>query len=188
MEPRDPDLQDSRFVETVDVPREVARLRRQFADQVESLDETAWNTASWCTDWRVRDVLAHLVRGAEMTPLSLTRVLVRGGLRPDRAVSNAAKQLGDVPVAELADRLRTAADGGSRPPDSPRRWAWVMSSCIALTPSGLSATMSMRRQATRPLYWTPFGGEVECSYMPHLSRVAAWWRQISIGPKEVDQR
>ena len=42
----------------------------QFADQVESLDETAWNAASWCSGWRVRDVLAHLVRGAEMTPLS----------------------------------------------------------------------------------------------------------------------
>jgi uncharacterized protein (TIGR03083 family) len=119
MEPRDPRFARLTVVKTVDVPREVARLRRQFADQVESLDETAWNTASWCTDWRVRDVLAHLVRGAEMTPLSLTRVLLRGGLRPDRAVSNAAKQLGDVPVAELADRLRTAADGGFRPPGFP---------------------------------------------------------------------
>jgi uncharacterized protein (TIGR03083 family) len=119
MEPCDPRFARLTAVGTVDVPKEVARLRRQFADQVESLDETAWNTASWCPDWRVRDVLAHLVRGAEMTPLSLTRVLLRGGLRPDRAVSNAAKQLADVPVAELADRLRTAADGGFRLPGFP---------------------------------------------------------------------
>jgi len=84
-------------VETVEVRQEVARLRRQFADRIEMLDETAWNSASWCTGWRVRDLLAHLVRGAEMTPLSLTRDLLRGGLRPDRAVSNAAKRLGDVP-------------------------------------------------------------------------------------------
>jgi uncharacterized protein (TIGR03083 family) len=106
-------------VETVDVPQQVARLRLLFADRVESLDETAWNAASWCADWRVRDVLAHLVRGAEMTPLALTRILLRGGLRPDRAVSNAAKQLGDVPVAELADRLRVSAEGGFRLPGFP---------------------------------------------------------------------
>jgi Mycothiol maleylpyruvate isomerase N-terminal domain len=55
-------------VETVEIPREVARLRRRFADRIESLDETAWNSASWCTGWRVRDVLAHLVSGAEATP------------------------------------------------------------------------------------------------------------------------
>ena len=101
------------------MPQEVVRLRLQFADQVESLDEAAWNAASWCTGWRVRDVLAHLVRGAEMTPLALTRIVLRGGLRPDRAVSNAAKQLGNVPVAELADRLRMAAEGGFRLPGFP---------------------------------------------------------------------
>lgn len=113
------DLQDSRVVEAVEIQREVARLRRQFADRIESLDETAWNSASWCTGWRVRDVLAHLVSGAETTPLSMTRDLLRGGLRPDRAVSKAAKRLGDVPVPELADRLRTAAEGGFRPPVFP---------------------------------------------------------------------
>jgi uncharacterized protein (TIGR03083 family) len=96
----------------VDVGQEAARLRRQFADQVESLDETAWNSASWCEGWRVRDVLAHLVQGAEATYLSMSRDLLRGGLRPDHAVSKAAKRLGDVPVPELADRLR--AEGGFR--------------------------------------------------------------------------
>lgn len=106
-------------METVEIPREVVRLRRQFADRIESLDETAWNSASWCRGWRVRDVLAHLVSGAEATPLSMTRDLLRGGLRPDRAVSGAAKRLGDVPVSELAARLRAAAEGGFRPPGFP---------------------------------------------------------------------
>jgi uncharacterized protein (TIGR03083 family) len=127
-------------VETVDVPQQVARLRLQFADQVESLDETAWNAASWCAGWRVRDVLAHLVRGAEMTPLALTRILFRGGLRPDRAVSNAAKQLGDVPVVELADRLRVAADGGLRLPGFPEAMGLgdvLVHSADAFRPLGL---------------------------------------------------
>jgi hypothetical protein len=54
-----------------------------------------------------------LYGGAEATYLSMTRDLLRGGLRPDHAVSKAAKRLGDVPVPELADRLR-AAEGGFR--------------------------------------------------------------------------
>jgi uncharacterized protein (TIGR03083 family) len=96
-------------VEAVDEEQEVARLRRQFADRIDSLDETAWNSASWCDGWLVRDVLAHLVQNAERTYTSLTLDLLRGGFGPDRAMSKAAKRLRSRPVPELADRLRSAA-------------------------------------------------------------------------------
>ena len=97
-------------MEPVDGASEVARLRRQFADQMEALDEAAWDAASWCAGWRVRDVLAHLVRGAEMSYGSLTVDLLRGGFRPDASVRKAAQRLGDASsVPELADRLRAAA-------------------------------------------------------------------------------
>jgi uncharacterized protein (TIGR03083 family) len=97
-------------VEAVDLAQEKARLRRQFADRIASLDEAAWDTASWCAGWRVRDVLAHLVKGAEMSYGSLTLDLVRGGFRPDRSVGRAATRLGAEPVPALAERLRRAAD------------------------------------------------------------------------------
>ena len=109
------------LVENAEVPREVARLRHQFADRIVALDETAWDEASWCSGWQVRDVLAHLVRNAESTPWSLMSDLLRGGLRPDHSVDRAAKRLRRVPVPELADRLRRAADerlgsgGASKP-------------------------------------------------------------------------
>jgi uncharacterized protein (TIGR03083 family) len=108
-------------VETVEVPQEVARLRHQFADRIVALDETAWDEASWCSGWQVRDVLAHLARNAESTPWSLIGDLLRGGFRPDYSVNKAAKRLRGVAVPELADRLRRAADerlrcgGYSRP-------------------------------------------------------------------------
>ena len=124
----------------VEVRQEATRLRGQFADRIEMLDETAWDTASWCPGWRVRDVLAHLVRGAEMTPLSLTRDLLRSGLRPDRAVNIAAKRLGDAPVAELADRLRAAAEGGFRLPGFPEAMGLgdvLVHSADAFRPLGL---------------------------------------------------
>lgn len=109
------------FVETAEVPHEVARLRHQFADRIVALDETAWDQASWCSEWQVRNVLAHLVRNAESTPWSLMSDLLRGGFRPDHSVDKAAKRMSGLPVPELADRLRSAADkrlrsdGSSKP-------------------------------------------------------------------------
>jgi uncharacterized protein (TIGR03083 family) len=98
-------------VEGAAIEQEVARLKRGFADRIDSLDEASWDTASWCTGWRVRDVLAHLVRNAEMTYRSLTLDLLRGGFRPDPSTSKAAKRLAEtVPVPELADRLRAASE------------------------------------------------------------------------------
>jgi uncharacterized protein (TIGR03083 family) len=97
-------------VEAVPVWEETVRLRRRFADRVESLDETAWNAPSWCEGWLVRDVLAHLVQNAERTYKSLTLDLLRGGFGPDRSMSKAAKRLRDLPVPALAGRLRRAAD------------------------------------------------------------------------------
>ena len=67
----------------------------------------------------VRDVLAHLVQNAERTYASLTLDLLRGAFRPDRSMSKAAKRLRGVPVPELADRLRGAAEGRFHLPGTP---------------------------------------------------------------------
>jgi uncharacterized protein (TIGR03083 family) len=112
-------------VEERDAVHEVARLRHAFADGIEALDEAAWNAASWCEGWRVRDVLAHLVRNAEMTYGSLTLDLLRGGFRPDPSVRKAATRLGSLPVAELSDRLRRAADRRFRLPGSTEGMGFV---------------------------------------------------------------
>ncbi len=98
---------------------EVARLRRRFADRVEALDESAWDSPSWCDRWLVRDVLAHLVQNAVRTYGSLTRDLVRGGFGPDRSMRKAAERLRRVSVPELADRLRAAADRRFHLPGTP---------------------------------------------------------------------
>jgi uncharacterized protein (TIGR03083 family) len=95
---------------TVDVWQATVRHRRQFAERIEALDETAWSTMSWCNGWLVRDVLAHLVQNAGRTYKSLILDLVRGGFGPDRAMSKAAKRLGNITVPDLAERLRWAAD------------------------------------------------------------------------------
>jgi uncharacterized protein (TIGR03083 family) len=146
-------------VEDVEITQEVARLRCRFADQIELLDDEAWNTASWCTGWRVRDVLAHLVRGAEATPLSMAADLLRGGLRPDRTVSRAAKRLGDISVPVLADRLRIAAVGGFRVPGFP----------VAM---GLGDVLVHSADAFRPV-----GLDVEAPPADAAPVLDAYWRR-----------
>lgn len=131
-------------VDTVEIRQEIARLRRQFADRIESLDESAWNSASWCEGWRIRDVLSHLVQNAERTYRSLAVDLMRGGFRPDRSMDKAAKRLGKVPVPELAHRLRTAAERELRLPGSSAAMGLtdvLVHSADAFKPLGLDADL-----------------------------------------------
>jgi uncharacterized protein (TIGR03083 family) len=145
-------------MEPADVRPEIARLRRQFANRIETLGEAAWISQSWCTGWQVRDVLAHLVRNAEGTSVSLAQDLLRGGLRPDRAVSKAAKRLSEVPVPELAQRLRAHAEGGVRLLGSPE----------AL---GLGDVLVHSADAFRPL-----GMDEDASQVDPTPALDAFWR------------
>lgn len=89
----------------------VRRLRLEIAEEIAALSPDLWDVPSWCTGWRIRDVLGHLVSMAEATQLSIFWEILRNGFRADRAVDLMARTLGDRPVPELADRLRRAADG-----------------------------------------------------------------------------
>lgn len=132
------------FVEAAEIRQEIARLRHQFADRIATLDEAAWNSASWCEGWRMRDVLSHLVQNAERTYGSLTLDLLRGGFRPDRSMDKAAKRLGEVPVPELAARLRTAAERELRLPGSSEAMGLadvLVHSADAFGPLGLDADL-----------------------------------------------
>jgi uncharacterized protein (TIGR03083 family) len=155
----DGNIQD---VEIVDVRQEVARLRHDFANRIEWLGESAWDAPSWCRGWHVRDVLAHLVRNAESTPWTLTGDLLRGGLRPDYSVNNAVKRLGNVPVPELADRLRTAADARFRSRGSPKAF-------------GMGDILVHSADAFRPL-----DQDVDASPAVAASVLDAYWQKARI--------
>lgn len=97
----------------------VSRLRREIADRVEGLEPPAWDAPSWCSGWRTRDVLGHLVYNAEATGLSVARDVIRYAGRADLAMDRAARRLSDEPVPSLAERLRAAADSHYRIPSFP---------------------------------------------------------------------
>jgi uncharacterized protein (TIGR03083 family) len=96
----------------VDTSGEIRRLRLEMASEIVALPPDRWDIPSWCTGWRVRDVLGHLVSMAEATPLPMIGQFLRNPVRPDRAVDRMARALGAQPVPVLAERLRCAADGG----------------------------------------------------------------------------
>jgi uncharacterized protein (TIGR03083 family) len=86
----------------------VAEYRRCLADELETLTPEQWEWPSWCTGWRVRDVLGHLVHLAEASQVSMVRDLIHHPVRPDRALDLMARRLGEEPVPTLAQRLRQA--------------------------------------------------------------------------------
>ena len=164
----------SKSVGTVDIWQETVRLRQQFAERIESLDETAWNSASWCEGWFVRDVLGHLVQNVERTYTSLTLDLLRGGFGPDRAMGKAAKRLRSSSVPELAERLRLAAERHLHLPGSTEAMGLadvLVHSADAFRPVGLGW---MRPHPTRALRWTLCGSRAGSSSMRYLIGVADW--------------
>ena len=175
-------------VETAEVPQEVARLRHQFADRIVALDKTAWDEASWCSGWQVRDVLAHLVRNAESTPWSLMSDLLRGGLRPDHSVNKAAMRLRGVLVLELADRLRRAADERLRSGRSSKPFGMgdvVVHTADAFRPLGEDVDVAPDVAAfVLDAYWDRARMVVHAA--PTVG--TAWWRPTLPGPGDVEPR
>ena len=94
----------------------IGEQRRVFADLLAGLDDQQWQRPSLCTEWRIKDVAAHVV----LTPQSpgVVRILAealraRGDLQAvnrDMAIAHA-----DRAPAELVAELRTLADSRRKP-------------------------------------------------------------------------
>lgn len=58
--------------------------RREFADFLARLELEQWDEGSLCSQWRVRDVVAHVVGYDELTTAGLAARFVRGGFLVNR--------------------------------------------------------------------------------------------------------
>lgn len=91
----------------------IAAQRLSLADLLDGLTDAQWETPSLCTGWRVRDVAAHLMLGANppglrtMTEWTLRRAGRFHALNRDVAIHYAAR-----PTAAIVADLR--AHAGSR--------------------------------------------------------------------------
>lgn len=89
--------------------------RRSLAALLGDLSDEEWTVPSLCQGWTVRDVAAHVMRSATVTPVEVAVALVRFGGRYNTLVAEDARRAARRPVAELmADFQRH--DGSRRRP------------------------------------------------------------------------
>lgn len=90
--------------------------RAALVENLSGLDESQWGEQSWCGDWTVREVAAHLVDNARTTPLRIVVAMARARFDFDRQNANGvARELGHSPSATLAG-LEAVVDRRTGPP------------------------------------------------------------------------
>ena len=93
--------------------------RKTLASDLADLPEDQWSTPSLCTEWTVRDVLAHMTATAKITPMSFFPKLVGSGFSFGRLQSkDIASERGTSPQDTLAG-FESVLTSEKRPPGPP---------------------------------------------------------------------
>lgn len=113
----------STTADTEPIWRAIAAERANLADLLAGLPDAAWQHPSLCADWRVRDVVAHLVLSANPTLGQIVVNLIRAGgnlnrLICDTALRHAARRTDAELLAELRETVGAHVTAlGSTPAD-----------------------------------------------------------------------
>jgi uncharacterized protein (TIGR03083 family) len=91
-----------------DVWIDVHDERESLLALLERLTPVEWNTQSLCAEWRVRDVVGHLVSETTMSIPKLVKGAVRSGFRINKFIATDARRKGGLTDSELVDAFRTA--------------------------------------------------------------------------------
>jgi uncharacterized protein (TIGR03083 family) len=77
-------------------------------DLLEMLTPEQWDVPSLCTEWRVRDVVGHMVSETRMTVAQAGWGFVTSGFRINRFIAKDAQRRGAAPVAKLLEDFEAA--------------------------------------------------------------------------------
>src|SRR5919206_928997 len=102
-----------------DVDLRVRRERDRLLAVLEGLDADQWRTPSLCAGWTVRDLVVHLLMPYELSVPRFLALLVRSGLRFDRAADRWARRDPRSPaqvVAALRDTEHRRFEAGPGAP------------------------------------------------------------------------
>jgi uncharacterized protein (TIGR03083 family) len=94
----------------------IATARRELVDTLDGLTPQQWDTQSLCENWRVRDVVGHLVGGAEITMGSAVLGVVKAGFRINVMLDREARRIGSEDLDELKRRMHEAVASRRTPP------------------------------------------------------------------------
>ncbi len=93
---------------TTDVWADVQQEREALLELLEGLTTEEWNEPSLCTDWRVRDVVGHMVSETTLTIPKVLKGMITSGFRINRFIATDARQRGSLPIPELVEGFRAA--------------------------------------------------------------------------------
>jgi uncharacterized protein (TIGR03083 family) len=93
---------------TTDFWNDVHQERRALLDLLEMLTPEQWDVPSLCTEWRVRDVVGHMVSETRMTVAQAGWGFVTSGFRINRFIAKDAQRRGAAPVAKLLEDFEAA--------------------------------------------------------------------------------
>jgi uncharacterized protein (TIGR03083 family) len=100
----------------IDVWPVIETEREALAADLKGLGEDQWSRLSLCTEWTVRDVLAHMTATAKITPpLFFTKMLTSGFSFTRLQAKDIAAEKGSSPADTLA-RFETVLTSRKHPP------------------------------------------------------------------------
>ena len=100
----------------------VAAERGALADDLATLDDASWDTPSLCTEWTVRDTVAHMVGTAEMTPPKFLGKMAGNWFSFQKMVAKDIAEKRGASPADTLQRLRDVRDRTTAPPGPKTSW------------------------------------------------------------------
>jgi uncharacterized protein (TIGR03083 family) len=106
-------------MEKGEVWRLIHRERAAMADTLAELKPSQWVEPSLVAGWSVHIAAAHILAGAEQTPLNFLKSMAGSGFRFNTMIDRAARQLGALPPDEIIERIRARTSTTNGPPGPP---------------------------------------------------------------------
>jgi uncharacterized protein (TIGR03083 family) len=107
----------------MDIWNAIRAERASLVDALAGLPDDAWQRPSLCTGWSVREVVAHLIATAQMTPpVFLGRMIASGFRFPAMTAGNIRRVLDGRTNSDLVTTYRSLVDARSAPPGPATSW------------------------------------------------------------------
>jgi len=97
----------------------IHRERAAMADTLAELKPDQWTEPSLVAGWSVHVAAAHILAGAEQTPMNFFKAMAGAGFRFNTMIDRAARQMAALPPAEIIERIRARTSTTNAPPGPP---------------------------------------------------------------------
>ena len=104
--------------------------RHALLADLERLAPSHWEAQSLCTDWKVRDVVAHLVGGAEASTGAIILALLRSGFNVNRMLRDEAIRRSRIQTADELISAYRHTIGSQRVPPGARPWMMLSDTIV----------------------------------------------------------